>query len=154
MNELRKLRALGAADRRLLALCLLATPCIVLAVKALGFRRTRSLLQLWPRPSARGGPKPGAESATRAETIARLAGIASARSPLRSSCLPRSLLVWWLLRREGIESTLRIGVLREGGAFGAHAWVEHDGRPVGDDGLSRRYAPFEGDFGSIARHVS
>jgi hypothetical protein len=44
-------------------------------------------------------------------------------------CLIRSLVVLRLLGQRGIPARLVIGVRAESG-FGAHAWVEHDGRPI------------------------
>ena len=49
--------------------------------------------------------------------------------PTDNRCLIRSLVVLRLLGRRGIPARLVLGV-RDGGGFGAHAWVEHDGRPV------------------------
>lgn len=49
--------------------------------------------------------------------------------PTDSRCLIRSLVVVRVLRRRGIETRLAIGV-KPGPPFEAHAWVEHDGRPV------------------------
>jgi hypothetical protein len=68
---------------------------------------------------------------------ARLAGIRLGRAvthtlavvPADSRCLIRSLVLTALLTRRGIESSLVIGV-RPAERFGAHAWVEHEGRPL------------------------
>jgi hypothetical protein len=49
--------------------------------------------------------------------------------PTDAKCLIRSVVLTSLLARRGIESTLVIGV-RRSGHFEAHAWVEHDHRPV------------------------
>ena len=49
--------------------------------------------------------------------------------PTDNRCLIRSLVVLRLLAQRGIPARLVIGV-RADGAFGAHAWVEHDGSPV------------------------
>jgi len=58
--------------------------------------------------------------------------------PMR--CLPKALCLRWLLGRHGIESTLRIGVAREDGGLAAHAWVERQGRPVGETrGVDERF---------------
>ena len=54
------------------------------------------------------------------------------RLPVRSKCLPRSLALWTMLQRAGIDATLRIG-MRTDGSGEAHAWVEHDGCPVGEE---------------------
>lgn len=63
--------------------------------------------------------------------------------PMR--CLPKALCLRWLLGRHGIESTLRIGVARQDGALAAHAWVERQGRPVGEaPGVEERFAPLRG----------
>ena len=60
--------------------------------------------------------------------------------PMR--CLPQALCLRWLLGRHGIAAELRIGVERRRGEMRAHAWLERDGRPVGDGpGVADRYAP-------------
>jgi hypothetical protein len=83
----------------------------------------------------------------RARVVARVAGIAAGRGPVRATCLRRSLLIWWLLRRDGIETALRIGVRCDDGVLQAHAWVEHDGVPLGEaDDPIARYQTFDHDF--------
>jgi hypothetical protein len=49
--------------------------------------------------------------------------------PTDSRCLMRSLVLTRLLARRGVPSTLIIGV-SAAPEFAAHAWVEHDGRPL------------------------
>jgi hypothetical protein len=49
--------------------------------------------------------------------------------PVDSRCLMQSLVLTQLLARRDIPSRLVIGV-RPGEVFGAHAWVELEGRPV------------------------
>jgi hypothetical protein len=47
-----------------------------------------------------------------------------------------------LLSRLGIAAELRIGVERHRGDLRAHAWVERDGLPVGEDfRVADRFAP-------------
>ncbi len=45
-----------------------------------------------------------------------------------NDCLPRSLALYAFLAGAGIGVTHRIGVKRY--PFGAHAWVEHEAKPV------------------------
>jgi hypothetical protein len=46
-------------------------------------------------------------------------------------------------------------VSREGGAFHAHAWVEHLGLPLNDEmDIARRFPPFEKDFSAPAERAS
>jgi hypothetical protein len=47
-------------------------------------------------------------------------------------CLERSLCLRQLLGRRGLETRLRIGVAREEDRLLAHAWVEWEGRPLGE----------------------
>lgn len=53
--------------------------------------------------------------------------------PTDGRCLMRSLVLTGLLARRGISGTLIIGV-RPAPEFTAHAWVEHEGRPLLDSG--------------------
>jgi hypothetical protein len=42
-----------------------------------------------------------------------------------ANCLQRSLVVWWMLRRHGIESNLHFGIPRQQSPkFVAHVWVQ------------------------------
>src|ERR1700734_1149384 len=47
-----------------------------------------------------------------------------ARHWMNALCLPRALAAHAMLRRRGIASRLCLGVAREAGELGAHAWVE------------------------------
>jgi hypothetical protein len=58
--------------------------------------------------------------------------------PADSRCLMRSLVVTRLLARRGIDTKFVLAVTLDDG-FGAHAWVEVDGKPV----LEPASAPFE-----------
>jgi hypothetical protein len=58
------------------------------------------------------------------------------------TCLPRSLALWWLLRRRGIESELQLGVRKDTGRVVAHAWVVCHGQVIGET-EHERYSSFE-----------
>lgn len=61
-----------------------------------------------------------------------------------AKCLASSLVLWGLLRHQGIDSELRIGVRREATNFEAHAWVECEGFVLNDAGNVRdRFAMFD-----------
>jgi hypothetical protein len=61
-----------------------------------------------------------------------------------ASCLTQALVAQVILKRYGYRPVLRIGVTRgPDGAFGAHAWVECDGRVmIGDVPSLSDYAAF------------
>ena len=60
-------------------------------------------------------------------------------------CLPQALVTLWFLKRNHIDSTLRIGVNKDrSGALVAHAWIESEGNVVIGGQLSKyRYAQIE-----------
>jgi hypothetical protein len=50
-------------------------------------------------------------------------------------CLIRSLLLFWLLKSRGKEAEILIGVNKEDGQFASHAWVESQGKILGEKEL-------------------
>jgi hypothetical protein len=127
----------------MLARAALAVALSSVALRLFGLKRCHSLLaRLSPVRTARG--LRGEARARRAEAIAKMVKLTARSTPLRASCLRESMALWWLLRREGIESDLRIGVRRSAGGFEAHAWVEHLGRILNDSpSARRRFAAFD-----------
>jgi Transglutaminase-like superfamily len=107
-----------------------------LGLRAFPFARVERWLS--PRLSV-----PAAEPAVGRLVWATAAAARHHLYPMR--CLPQALCLRWLLGRHGIESTLRIGVSRQDGGLAAHAWLERQGRPVGEDrGVGERFAPLQG----------
>jgi hypothetical protein len=47
-------------------------------------------------------------------------------------CLGRSLLILWLLKVRGHPAELVVGVNKQQAVFNAHAWIETEGRVIGD----------------------
>jgi hypothetical protein len=83
------------------------------------------------------------EERWRAFKTAGLVRAAARRSLAGRTCLPRSVVVWALLRAQGISSEIRLGARRSEGRFQAHAWVEWNGialEPAQEAGLP--FAPF------------
>ncbi len=78
--------------------------------------------------------------------------LAARNVPCRARCLEQSLSLWYLLRRRGVETSLRIGVRKSSTkTLQAHAWVELEGRPINDrPDIAKSYAAFEGPLPSTA----
>jgi len=129
------------ADRQLLALALAALPAWWLALRVLGLRRCLAWLD-----GHRRRPKTGFATGSaldRARQLGLVVDVASAYAPGPVTCLSRSLMLVWLLAREGIDAELRIGVRMTGGALAAHAWVEACTVPVNDArDVAREFVPF------------
>ena len=128
-------RRLTRQERRLLSAAWLTLAVAPLALALVPFRRLRG----W----AEGGTtsRRRADTAT-PERVAALVEAAARHHLYPMRCLPQALCLRWLLGRLGIAAELRIGVERRRGDLRAHAWVERDGRPVGEDfRVADRFAP-------------
>ncbi len=121
-----------------------------LGLRLAGFRRWKSALG-WLSPAANAfAPLQDATHRESAQVIARLEAAAARNLFLSTSCLERSLVLWWLLRRLGISAELRIGARKEVGRFEAHAWVEMDSVVLNDAGAEhRQFVPFAGPISPL-----
>jgi hypothetical protein len=77
----------------------------------------------------------------RAQAIARIVKIATEQEVLRANCLQQTLVLWFLLRRHGIESEISFGTRKQAGQVQAHAWVELFGTPLNEDREVCEYFP-------------
>jgi len=110
-------------------------PLFWIGLRIFGLQRFQAWLN---RSAVVGRPSPRRE-----ELAAMGALVNTAGAYVAGTCLTRSLLLSWLLRRKGVRSELRIGVRLENGGLEAHAWVEHEGRPINDtDDVAERFAAF------------
>jgi len=130
---------LTPADRWLVIEAALLVAVVRPGVVVLRMRTLRRALLTYARLFARRSPGS-------VDTTARVGWAieaATRRVPGRTSCLVDGLVGEAMLRRQGLDATLRIGVRRpDGGALAAHAWVECDDRIViGGLADHRDYAP-------------
>jgi hypothetical protein len=132
MTNLDKLQRLSGKEQRLLFQSILFLPVIHLALFALGYHRLRRMMERWAPLDLFGAPTSERESLHRARETARIVSIAAQHGPYKATCLRRSLLLWWFLRREGIPGEVRFGVRKCDGRLEAHAWVECHGVVVND----------------------
>ena len=134
MRRLRKYLALPPAGRTIVLRSLLLLPAVAALLKLRGMQPARAWL---------GRLKPFAAneaSALAPREIAALVGAVGAL--LRAQCLPRSLVLWHILRDRGALSEIRLGVAKlADGSLSAHAWVEFGGAPLNErTDLLDRYA--------------
>ena len=132
-------RALLPAQRRTLVLAWCLLPAVWLALWVSGLPRLQGWLARRPLVAT-----PVAMSLPEVTGLGRAVNIAARLTPFPATCLTRSLLLVWLLRRHGMTCELRIGVQLREGVFRAHAWVERDGMPVNDRAdVAADFAPFD-----------
>jgi hypothetical protein len=67
--------------------------------------------------------------------------VAATHGPFRATCLPRSVVLWALLRRHGVDAELKLGVRRGDRGFEAHAWVELEGVALDQHADDRSFIP-------------
>jgi len=138
MTFWRKYRSLRPQGRRILLRMAVALPLAALAIRVFGFRRVQAALGRRTRP----GEAP--ENALRwVRNMRHINRYLAQHGPYRGNCLSQALLLWWFLRRLGIDSDFRIGVRTEGGQLLAHAWVEYQGHPLNPPEKYRLYQPFD-----------
>ena len=92
-----------------------------------GFERTHRLGRRVAQPGA-----PAPDESARIESALRRHRSAAARLPWHTTCLSRSLALWFDLGRRGVASEICIGVRGGGAPLDAHAWVVHHGRPINE----------------------
>lgn len=143
MSNWSKFLQLSPHERWLFVQTLLLLPLTAVALRLIGFARWQSVIA---RFTLRRQPlvEDASSLVGRARQAAHMVRAVARRLPFDSTCLPQSLAVWWLLRRQGTESDLRIGVRKEGGLLKAHAWVEYRGVIVhGGNDVHRQFVTLE-----------
>jgi Transglutaminase-like superfamily len=147
-EALRRFRALERGARGLFLRAAVLLPFISLSLRLRGFRATQLSLQkrlhgsvpkLYDRSSEGQADRPA--------LTARMVRSAARRTWGSPACLEQSLVLWWLLGRQGIASSVRIGTRKSEEKFEAHAWVECDGVALNEpEAAHKHYAAFGEEF--------
>jgi len=134
-----RLRRLGVVNAAMLAQAWLLLPLCWLALGRFGLVAVHR--------AALGGTRAGlrqALDAARISELRSLVDIAARHSPAPATCLTRSLVLGWLLRRRGMPAQLRIGVRFVDQQLCAHAWLEYDGVPLNEQqAVVAQYSAFD-----------
>lgn len=140
----RRFRLRPPEDRALILRAALILPVTAIGLRLFGFQRWKALAEKLSRPPRMSQSLPPNLLRERALRAARAVRSAELHGPAQPNCLERSLALWWLLRREGVESELHIGARNEAGRFEAHAWVELGGKILNDVAeVHQHYARFD-----------
>ena len=134
-----RLRSLSTAQWRVVLASLVLVPAVQVSLRARGFKRTAGALAVRSQRMA------VLTDAAVARPAADAVGLVAGRSVIGARCLGRSLVLWFLLRRRGIDAELVIGAaMPRGGELPAHAWVEVAGEPVNDTSdVRERFGAFD-----------
>ena len=64
-----------------------------------------------------------------------------------SNCFSTSIVLWLVLKKQGLDSSIIIGTKKEDNTFKAHAWVEINKYPVNENfKVKKTYRRFDYDF--------
>ena len=126
-----QLKSLTLLEWQLLVTSAILLPLTALGLNLFGLKRTQQFMK-YVTPST---PKTsqGKQEVQDCRMIARMVAVAANHSLYQACCLKKSLVLWWLLKRKGIEANLHIGVQKEGERLSAHSWVEINGNVLTDD---------------------
>ena len=129
MTRWRRFFALEAAQRRVFLASLVLLPCTSVLLRLRGYAVAQRLAAYFPALCC-----PDLSPAVTARMVDAAGSLSGA------SCLPRSLVLWGLLRARG--AVIRLGVAQSPPkGIAAHAWVELDGCPINDaPDVTERYA--------------
>jgi len=126
-TRVQRIRALDAGQWRVVATSVVLLAPIQLMLKSRGLKWTAA--QLAARSDRPLGKNDHAKAVSMAEAVSLVAG----RKVVGALCLGRSLLLWYLLRRRGMDAELVVGAKAPvDDTWMAHAWVELDSQPVND----------------------
>jgi ribosome-associated translation inhibitor RaiA len=136
IQKARTWKKFSSTERWFLLQALILLPAIALLLK-LGVKRTHFLLSKFLTLELS-----SLHPTSQVLTTANMVKIA-AKYYSWATCLKRAFVLWFLLRRQGIDAELKIGT-RLGTEFQAHAWVEYQGFVVGEhQGVKQHYAAFD-----------
>jgi hypothetical protein len=130
LSKLRGFAALPVSDRHVLIEAMIVLPAVGLGLR--WFHMNRLTGGMRRVADARVGKRAARDPHAEVLRTRRLLGAAARNGLYAGTCLSRSVTFWWLLRRRGVQSDLRIGVRKQNGKFEAHAWVEGDGIVLND----------------------
>jgi hypothetical protein len=123
-------------------------PFISVSLRLRGFRATQSSLQKrLPKALSALSDKSNGVQTEPANLTARMVRSAAHRTWGNPACLGQSLALWWLLGRQGISTSVRIGTRKTDQKFEAHAWVECEGVALNEaEEPHQHYAAFDEAF--------
>jgi hypothetical protein len=149
LEPLQRYNALSPEARKLFRRAALLLPMLGASLRFRGYNRTQQWLEKKLERRAIAPPQEEDISGS-LELTCRMVRAAQHYSLLHSSCLEQSLLLWYLLQRQGITVAMRIGVRKDAEKFEAHAWVEHGGVALNQaEELHQHYAAFDNEFSKL-----
>src|SRR5665213_2557149 len=130
IRKLRRFRSLGPVGRAIALEAFLLPIAISLGFRVIGVPRTQAWLRRWARPRERSAT--GGNEATEIRRACQAQKRVRRLTGIEGPCLVRSMTLWAILLRRGLEADLRVGFRKREGKVEGHAWVEYGGVPLNE----------------------
>ena len=127
-----QLKTLSLLEWQLLATSAILLPLTALGLYLFGLKRTQQFMKYLTPAAPKTSPR-NEEELRYGQMIARMVSVAANHGLYRANCLKKSLVLWWLLKRKGIEADLHIGVQKKGELLDAHSGGKRNGDVLIDD---------------------
>jgi hypothetical protein len=133
LSKVESLRRLSWSSRGLLVEAAFAIPAMQVLVRVFGVRRLHDALVKITSARIARQANLGAPASRRADEVASVVAMAARHTLGDHTCLHRSMALWWMLRRRGLDTRLMMGVRKGDAGLEAHAWVNHAGVVLNDE---------------------
>jgi hypothetical protein len=130
VNSWRKFRHLAQQERIQLIQAAILMPLVSVSLRMLGWQCLMKLLARLGQSNKEVQPRQ--QTLDQAQRVAYVTHAAASHGLIRATCLERSMVLWWLLLRQGIKSQLVLAGRTEQSTFQAHAWVEYENVVLND----------------------
>lgn len=138
IKQFRKLFQLSPGERVILGQAWGLFFLVELGLRILTFKRLLALCRRASLTRREGSARGLSPSVPRLVWLVEVAG---RHTPIKATCLKKTLVLSWILGRRGIPTELRIGVARHDGVFSAHAWLEREEQVILGHQEAERYEP-------------
>jgi len=155
LDKLRRFRRRPSEDRILILRTALILPLTEIGLRLFGFHRWKELIERFSPSAQLSQSLPEDLQREKAQRTVLAVRSVELHGPTNPNCLERSMTLWWLLRRDGVDAELHIGARKEGEKFEAHAWVELHGQVLNDgEEVHQHYARFDAPIAAVAIALS
>lgn len=137
--RLRQLAELSSREWLWLLKSLGLLPLAWVSIRLLGWQQTMATFQRIPCAVPVAGHR--TLDSHQPDRSARMVRVAATFGPARLSCLPRAVVLWTLMRRQGHDAVVRLAVRKGLLGVDAHAWVEVNGLSL-DDATNEPFRTF------------
>lgn len=136
LRRIGQLKEFSFSDWKVVLLSSILLPATAFSLHFFGLRKTRETVKKissppLDNPADRYYSPPSYMA--EAQNIAKLVSITARHGIFKANCLKQVLVLWFLLNRQNIPSTLHIGIKKKDtNQLDAHAWLECAGTPLID----------------------